>query len=162
MKSYWAFFIFLLSSCQPSLDRQPRVDVYEPSTFFADKNGNRMPIADTYTHHFLKDKNQDTNPPSSKEEVALLKRGQERYEIYCMVCHGKFGDGEGIVTQRGFSHPPSYHTDFLREASSAHFYYVITNGQGLMTRLGDRVNPKDRWAIIAYIRSLQKKWENKK
>lgn len=153
MKNYWPFFILLLSGCQPSLDKQPRVDVYEPSTFFADKSGNRMPVPDTYTHRFLKD--EDKTRLSLKVDRSLLERGQERYEIYCMVCHGILGDGEGIVTMRGFSHPPSYHTDYLRSANSAHFYDVITNGKGLMTRLGDRIEPRDRWAIIAYIRSLQ-------
>ena len=86
---------------------------------------------------------------------ALLERGQERYRIYCVPCHSELGDGNGMVVQRGFKHPPSYHEQRLREAPVDYFYDVITNGYGDMYSFAARVEPKDRWAIVAYIRALQ-------
>jgi mono/diheme cytochrome c family protein len=86
---------------------------------------------------------------------ALLVRGQERYDIYCAPCHDRTGSGHGMIVQRGFPAPPSYHIARLREAPVRHFYDVISNGYGAMYRYADRVAPADRWAIIAYIRALQ-------
>jgi mono/diheme cytochrome c family protein len=86
---------------------------------------------------------------------ALLDRGRERFDIYCRPCHGASGDGRGMIVRRGFSPPPSYHTDRLRNAPLSHFYDVITNGYGAMYPYGDRVKGDDRWAVAAYIRALQ-------
>jgi mono/diheme cytochrome c family protein len=86
---------------------------------------------------------------------ALLQRGQDRFRIYCTPCHSELGDGNGMVVQRGFPHPPSYHVDRLRQAPTRHFYDVITDGYGAMYSFADRVGPADRWAIAAYIRALQ-------
>jgi mono/diheme cytochrome c family protein len=88
--------------------------------------------------------------------LALLQRGQERFRIYCRPCHSELGDGHGMVVQRGFPAPPSYHIDRLRKAPVQHFYDVITNGYGAMYSYAYRVQPADRWAIAAYIRSLQR------
>ncbi|MDQ6870017.1 MAG: cytochrome c [Pseudomonadota bacterium] len=88
--------------------------------------------------------------------LALLERGQDRFRIYCTPCHSELGDGRGMVVQRGFPPPPSYHTDRLRQAPVQHFYDVITNGYGAMYSFADRVQPADRWAIAAYIRALQR------
>ncbi len=85
----------------------------------------------------------------------LLARGQERFDIYCAPCHSRAGDGDGMIARRGFPHPPSYHTDALRNAPDSHFYDVITNGYGAMFPYAARINPHDRWAIVAYIRALQ-------
>ncbi|HEY8100691.1 MAG TPA: cytochrome c [Burkholderiaceae bacterium] len=87
--------------------------------------------------------------------MQLLKRGQERFSIYCVPCHSPAGDGDGLVARRGFPHPPSYHIDRLRQADDRHFYDVITHGYGIMYSYADRVEPPDRWAIVAYIRALQ-------
>ena len=87
--------------------------------------------------------------------MQTLARGRERYDIYCSPCHSIAGDGDGMVARRGFPHPPSYHSDKLRNAPDAHFYNVITNGYGIMYSYADRVEPRDRWAIVAYIRALQ-------
>jgi mono/diheme cytochrome c family protein len=87
--------------------------------------------------------------------TALLRRGQERYGIYCVPCHSPVGDGDGLVVRRGFPAPPSYHTDRLRQASDRHFYDVITQGYGNMYSYADRLSPQDRWAIVAFIRALQ-------
>lgn len=85
----------------------------------------------------------------------LLARGQQRFNIYCAPCHSRAGDGDGMIARRGFPHPPSFHTDALRNAPDSHFYEVITNGYGAMFPYDARVSPHDRWAIVAYIRALQ-------
>jgi len=86
-----------------------------------------------------------------------LERGQERYEIFCSVCHGMTGYGDGIVARRGFNKPApaSYHQDRLRQAPVGHFFDVMTNGYGAMASYATQVEPRDRWAIAAYIRALQ-------
>jgi mono/diheme cytochrome c family protein len=94
-------------------------------------------------------------PPPPPVTLALLQRGQERFNIYCSPCHGRVGDGHGMIVQRGFPAPPSYFIDRLLAAPSQHFYDVITNGYGAMYSYADRVTPQDRWAIVAYIRALQ-------
>jgi mono/diheme cytochrome c family protein len=86
---------------------------------------------------------------------ALLTRGRERFDIYCSVCHGRAGDGDGMIVRRGFRRPPSYHTDRLRQAPAGHFYDVVTNGFGAMPSYASRIDVADRWAIVAYIRALQ-------
>jgi mono/diheme cytochrome c family protein len=85
----------------------------------------------------------------------LLARGQERFGIYCAVCHGADGYGQGMIVERGFPQPPSFHTDRLRQAPAGHFFDVITRGYGVMYPYASRVAPEDRWAIVAYIRALQ-------
>ena len=87
--------------------------------------------------------------------LALLERGRQRFDIYCAPCHGRSGDGAGMIVQRGFPAPPSYHTAKLRNAPDGHFYQVISHGYGAMYPYADRVAPADRWAIIDYIRALQ-------
>src|SRR4051812_5490830 len=90
--------------------------------------------------------------PVTKE---LIDRGQERFNVYCIVCHGPLGNGDGMVVRRGFPKPPTYHDDRLRNAPVGHFFDVITNGWGKMNSYAFQVPPADRWAIIAYIRALQ-------
>lgn len=90
--------------------------------------------------------------PVTKE---LIDRGQERYNINCIVCHGPVGNGDGMIVRRGFPKPPTYHDDRLRNAPVGHFFDVITNGWGRMSSYAYQVPPADRWAIVAYIRALQ-------
>ena len=85
----------------------------------------------------------------------LLERGQERFGIFCAVCHGADGYGQGMIVQRGFPAPPSFHTDRLRTAPAGHFFDVMTRGYGVMYPYASRITPEDRWAITAYIRALQ-------
>jgi mono/diheme cytochrome c family protein len=85
----------------------------------------------------------------------VIERGQERYQIFCAMCHGATGDGDGMVVRRGFRQPPSYHQDSLRQARVGHFFRVITEGYGAMPSYRSQVPVQDRWAIIAYIRALQ-------
>lgn len=85
----------------------------------------------------------------------LVNRGQERYNIYCIACHGAVGNGDGMVVRRGYPQPPTYHDDRLRNAPDGHFFDVMTNGWGKMNSYASQVPAADRWAIVAYIRALQ-------
>ena len=87
--------------------------------------------------------------------AALLERGEDRYKIFCTPCHGLQGDGNGMVAMRGMKHPPSYHIDRLRQSPNGYYYDVITNGFGQMYSYSAQIPPRDRWAIIAYLRALQ-------
>jgi mono/diheme cytochrome c family protein len=87
--------------------------------------------------------------------LGQLRKGQERFNIYCSVCHGITGVGDGMIVQRGFPRPPSFHEQRLRDAPEGHFFHVITHGYGAMYSYASRVEPAERWAIIAYIRALQ-------
>jgi len=90
--------------------------------------------------------------PVTKE---LVDRGQDRYNIYCIVCHGPVGNGDGMIVRRGFSKPPTYNDDRLRNAPVGHFFDVMTNGWGKMNSYSDKLTAEDRWAVTAYIRALQ-------
>ena len=90
--------------------------------------------------------------PLTKE---LIERGRNRYEIYCIVCHGPAGTGDGMVVRRGFPQPPTYHDDRLRNAPVGHFFDVMTNGWGRMNSYADKLSAADRWAVVSYIRALQ-------
>ena len=90
--------------------------------------------------------------PVTKE---LIDRGEDRFNIYCIVCHGQFGNGDGMIVRRGFPQPPTYHDDRLRNAPVGHFFDVITNGWGKMNSYADKLSAADRWAVVAYIRALQ-------
>lgn len=95
----------------------------------------------------------DEFPVPVNEE--LVDRGEQRYNIYCIVCHGPVGNGDGMVVRRGFPKPPTYHDDRLRNAPVGHFFDVMTNGWGKMSSYAYQIQPADRWAIAAYIRALQ-------
>ncbi len=92
-------------------------------------------------------------PPPVTEQ--LLQRGQVEFRAFCVPCHGEAGQANGMIVQRGFSPPPSYHIERLRTAPNQHFFDVITHGWGAMYSYAERVRPQDRWAIVAYIRALQ-------
>jgi mono/diheme cytochrome c family protein len=97
-----------------------------------------------------------SDPETRKKEIIeILDRGESRFNISCLPCHGKLGDGNGMVALRGFRRPPTYHQDRLRKAPTSHFYDVMTNGFGAMPSYAEVVTPEDRWKIIAYIRALQ-------
>ena len=84
-----------------------------------------------------------------------LDRGQERFDIYCAPCHGRTGEGNGMVVQRGFKRPPTYHQDRLRQVPVGYLFDIITNGFGVMPDYRAQVTVEDRWRIIAYMRALQ-------
>lgn len=118
---------------------------------FAESSGGRVGAQAVETD--IAAERAQTNP--YPVDLALLRRGQERYTIYCMPCHSPAGDGDGLVVRRGFPPPPTYHQERLRNAPDRHLYDVIRNGYGVMVSYADRVEPADRWAIVAYIRALQ-------
>lgn len=154
----------LLAGCQDMQD-QPRHDPLEPSEFFPDRRSARPLLAGTvprgeaaeytppYTGRTEDGELLDAYPFAITVEV--LQRGRERYDIFCAPCHGLDGYGQGMIVQRGFAPPPSFHIDRLRQAPAGHYFEVITNGFGQMYAYGYRVPPDDRWAITAYIRALQ-------
>jgi mono/diheme cytochrome c family protein len=138
--------IFVIAAALGACDDmsvQPKQKVYSPLVGPA-----KTPLD---TVEFL-----ESPAPPPSVTLALLQRGQDRYRIYCVPCHSELGDGRGMIVQRGFPSPPSYHSDSLRQAPVQHFYDVITNGHGAMYSFADRVQPPDRWAIAAYIRALQR------
>jgi len=153
-----------LSGCRQDMYNQPKVKTYSASEFFADGTSAR-PIP-AHTVEFQRAQEDETLLTGLTNGVLVaqlplkltpvfLQRGRERYDIYCALCHGASGDGQGEVVQRGYPAPPTYHSERLRNAPVGHFYDVITNGYGVMYSYASRVEPADRWAIAAYIRALQ-------
>ena len=143
---------------------QPRYDPLEPSDFFADGMSARPRIAGTVARGELaidpvvasgKMNGQDVDGFPMPVTAQTLNRGEERYNIYCSACHGRTGDGNGMIPSRGYRHPPSFHTELLRSAKTGHFFDVMTNGFGAMPSYAHQIPVNDRWAIVAYIRALQ-------
>ena len=154
----------LSSACVQQMGSQPQGRPLQSSAQFGDRQSARPSVRGTIssgytrTNHRLEmnpafDPNANSLPFPFSAEV--LERGRERYNIYCSVCHGETGDGYGEVVHRGFKKPDSFFEDRLRQAPLGHFYDVITNGFGTMASNAVQVEPRDRWAIAAYIRTLQ-------
>jgi mono/diheme cytochrome c family protein len=143
----------LLSGCDVSMTQQNKYGTYSPATLWRNGTSARPLPAHTVAQGDLARDRAAKNPPPVTP--ALLARGRERFGIYCTPCHGLAGDGDGMIVRRGFPAPPSYHEARLLAAPAAHFYDVITHGYGAMFSYADRVDPHDRWAIVAYIRALQ-------
>lgn len=153
-----------LASCRRAMVDQQKLEPLEQAEFFADDRGARVPPLHTVARGQLHDDEQFHTGKIGPQLAAnfpmpitrqLLERGQERFNIYCAVCHGATGAGNGIIVQRGFPQPPSFHEPRLRNAPPGHFVEVIKNGYGVMYSYASRVSPEDRWAITAYIRALQ-------
>lgn len=154
------------TACRQDMYNQPKTKPYKADDFFSDGTSARPLPPNTVEYHQPRETSAfytglnngvlvDELPPEVKLTPKLLERGQERFDIYCAVCHGLSGEGNGEVVQRGFPAPPSYHSERLRNAPIGHFFDVITNGYGVMYSYAARVEPADRWAIAAYIRALQ-------
>lgn len=143
----------LLAGCDVSMTQQNRYATYAPASLWSDDTAARPLPANVVAQGDLERDEAAKNPPPPSSQ--LLARGRERFNIYCSPCHGLAGDGDGMIAQRGFPAPPSYHSPRLLAAPASHFYDVITHGYGAMFSYADRVEPQDRWAIIAYIRALQ-------
>jgi hypothetical protein len=147
-----------------------RLKPYEPVNFFADGNSSRPIPPGTIARGQLRTDDAAFRGTQNGRFVAViptamtagvsssqfLLRGQERYNIYCLPCHGASGYGDGMIVKRGFAPPPDYRIARLRNAPVGHFYDVITNGYGAMYSYAGRVPPRDRWAISAYIQELQR------
>jgi len=153
-----------LVGCRQDMHDQAKAKTLAASEFYADGRSARPVVSGTVARGQLhldehlytgkiEGRHAETFPFAITPEK--LRRGQERFNIYCSPCHGRLGDGSGMIVQRGFRRPSSYHEDRLRKAPPGYFFDVITNGFGTMFDYADRIAPEDRWAIVAYIRALQ-------
>ena len=149
--------------CHQDMRDQPRYEALEASDFFGDGQSARLPVAGTVARGQLDEDEAFYSGKTNGQLVAelpvelnqeLLKRGQDRFNIFCSPCHGRTGAGNGMIVERGFRRPPSYHSERLRNAPAGHFFDVMTHGFGAMPSY-ERIEPHDRWAIVAYIRVLQ-------
>src|SRR5208283_3946512 len=152
-----------LSGCNYTLRQdmanQPRQNPLSPSSVFADGRSERQLLENTVARGSVEEDTlfvpKESNAFPLPITLELLQRGQERYNIFCTPCHGIQGDGLGMVAVRGMKHPPSYHQDRLRQEPNGYIYDVVTNGFGAMYGYSAQIPPRDRWAIIAYVRALQ-------
>jgi mono/diheme cytochrome c family protein len=154
----------LFVACRPDMMNQPKAKPLSESDFFSNGTNARQPPAhtvargdargDTALYTGQTDGIYVTQLPV-KLTPELMTRGRERFDAICAECHDRTGSGNGMVVQRGFPQPPSFHVDRLRNAPIGHFFDVTTNGYGVMYSYAARVEPEDRWAIAAYIRALQ-------
>jgi mono/diheme cytochrome c family protein len=154
----------LLAGCRQDMHDQPRFKPLAKSDFYPDLRSARPPVEGTIARGQLQEDSYfysgkiGSNPgdympfPVTGE---VLARGRERFDIYCSPCHSRLGDGHGMIVQRGFRPPPSYHTDRLRNAPLGYFFDVMTHGFGAMPSYASQIPPRDRWTIVAYIRALQ-------
>ena len=147
------------STLRQDMANQPRENPLSPSNFFQDGRSARPIIENTVTRGSIEN-DKLTVPKESNAfplplTMELLKRGEDRYDIFCSPCHGLQGDGQGMVTLRGMKHPPSYHQERLRNEPNGYLYDVIANGFGAMNGYSAQLTPADRWAIVAYVRALQ-------
>lgn len=155
----------LLAGCD-NLAKGTRFKPLEESDFFADASSSRLPPPHSIARGQLQidallyaGRDPDGKPATQFPwpiDETVLARGKQRYEIVCANCHGPDGYGQGIIVRRGFLQPPSYHDEAMRNAPVGHFFDVITNGYGAMYPYASILEVNDRWAIIAYIRALQR------
>jgi hypothetical protein len=156
--------LVLLAGCRVDMHVDPKLEPFTESDFFANDMASRPQVegtvargqlrADTYFYTGMINGQPGAQMPfPATREV--LERGHQRFNIYCTPCHSEMGDGNGIVVQRGYRRPPSFHTDRLRQAPIGHFFDVMTNGFGAMPDYAAQIPTADRWAIAAYIRALQ-------
>ncbi len=143
----------LAAGCTRSnMDDQPKYNEYKPAPLFPDGRALQAPVAGTVARDDMARAAQEQKPPLT---AALIARRHTQYDVFCSPCHDRVGTGDGIVVQRGFPRPQSLHADRLRQADDQHFVDAIAKGYGAMYSFADRVAPRDRWAIVAYIRALQ-------
>ncbi len=163
-RALFVLCICLIGCRKSDMAEQPRYRTYQQSDMFADGASARPLVAGTVPrgesrtdellyagtiHGLVADQF-----PFSITRNDLL-RGRQQFDIFCAACHGRTGEGNGMIAQRGFTPPPSYHLDRLRNAPAGHFFQVISNGQGAMYGYSERIVPEDRWRITAYVRALQ-------
>ena len=156
--------VLVVAGCRQDMHNQPRYKPLAASQFFDDGRSARPMIEGTVARgHMRLDPARFSGKVGGKDVTefpfpitrADIGRGQERFNIYCSPCHGRTGDGQGMIVKRGFRAAANYHTEKLRSAPVGHFFDVITNGFGAMPSYASRVPVDDRWRIIAYIRALQ-------
>ena len=154
-----------LAGCRTGLYDQARYETYEASDFFEDGLSARPLVAGTVARgwdradeHLYYGRVDGALASTFPFEVdrAVVERGRDRFNVYCLPCHGGLGNGQGMIVQRGMPNPPSFHEQRLREIPVGHIYDVITRGFGAMYPYAHRIKPRDRWAVVAYIRALQR------
>ena len=155
----------IITGCRESdMADQPRLDPMEATDQFADGKGSRPLINGTVPRggRTINNSVYAVTAPGPAAAVfpfpltrADLERGQAQFNIFCALCHGPTGEGDGMIVQRGFPRPPSLYLQRLRDTKPGHFYNVITHGYGAMYSYNDRIEPDDRWRIAGYIRALQ-------
>jgi len=147
------------STLRQDMANQPRQNPLSPAPIFTDGRSARPVVDNTVARGATQEDAllvpKDSNAFPLPLTAELLQRGQQRYAIFCTPCHGIQGDGMGMIAVRGMKHPPSYHQDRLRNEPTGYIYDVITNGFGAMYGYSAQIPPRDRWAIIAYLRALQ-------
>ena len=156
--------VLLLSGCRQDMHDQAKYEPLEQSQFFGDDRSSRAVLEGTVARGQLRE---DTRLYTGKEGTQfitefplpvteeLMERGRQRFNIYCTPCHDTTGSGNGMIVQRGFKRPPSFHIDRLRQAPAGYLFDVMTNGFGAMAGYADQVPVRDRWAIALYVRALQ-------
>jgi hypothetical protein len=154
--------VFFGAGCdalRQDMANQPKNKPLSPSEFFGDGRSERPLVENTVARGAIADDElfvpKDSNNFPLPVNQKLLERGEERYKIFCTPCHGLQGDGNGMISIRGMKHPPSFHQDRLRQAPNGYFFDNITNGFGAMYGYSAQIPPRDRWAIVAYVRALQ-------
>lgn len=150
----------------PNMDDQPRYEVQGQSQFFANGMADRLPVEGTIARGYLvEDIGYQSGRNGDGQLLAkapvpvtldLLNRGRQRYDIYCSPCHGRVGDGQGAVGKRGMLPPPTFHDERLIVIEDGHFFETMTKGKGNMPSYAYQVPVPDRWAIVVYIRALQR------
>ena len=158
--------LLLTTGCERRIEMydQYKHEAYEKSDFFADGRVSREPVPGTVARGFLKD-DDHLNGGSMNGTFATsypfpmtradLERGRERYNIYCTPCHAPSGNGNGMIVQRGYMRPPSFHTELMKRKPIGHYYQAIAKGFGSMPSYAAQVRVEDRWRIVAYIQALQ-------
>jgi mono/diheme cytochrome c family protein len=157
--------VSVASGCRQDMHNKGRLKPFEESRFFADGRGARPLPAGTVARGFLRDdvglyKGQTPEGDFlAKNPLPLtqqsLERGQSRFNIYCTPCHGRVGEGDGMIVARGYKKPTSFHDARLRDVPDGYLFDVMTNGFGQMPAYAAQVTPEDRWAIVGYVRALQ-------
>ena len=165
LASTQVLLFLMIAACRQQMADQGRYKPLEASTFFPDHRLARPLPAGVVPRGFLdEDEHLYTGRINGQPAptfpfaitTAVLERGRDRYNIFCSPCHDRVGNGNGMAVRRGFrSPPPTFQMDRLRDAPPGHFFDVITNGFGAMNDYAAQLKPRDRWAIIAYIRALQ-------
>ena len=153
MRRFAPLAALLLTGCDLSMTQQPKYTAYQPSSLWPDGASARPIPAGTVARGDLAREAAKQKPP--EVTLSLLKRGQDRFATFCSPCHGLSGYGDGMIVQRGFPAPVTYHNDGFRQIDGQFFFNTMTQGLGAMYSYADRVSVEDRWAIAAYIRALQ-------
>jgi mono/diheme cytochrome c family protein len=154
--------LMLVGGCdrlRQDMGSQPKNKALSASEFFQDGRSERPLVENTVARGSILEDDlyepKESNAFPLAVDLTLLERGEQRYQIFCSPCHGLQGDGNGMVAMRGMKHPPSYHQARLRQVPNGYLFDVITNGFGIMMGYSAQIPPRDRWAIVAYLRALQ-------